>query len=136
MSTKARDLVNSSPPVVLQFSLNATQSVTSGSVDMLQYDEDVNAFLIIGTVSGSGSPAPGMTAVLQESPDGTTWTAISSGSGGTFAQATTSNTTQGLLFQRQFRFIRATLTVVGQTSPNLNTTIFLMEQLKQAGLGN
>ncbi len=123
------DIVNSGFPIAVQNPLGLTQSVTSATVDLLQRDGTVNAFQIVGLVSGTGGPA--LDTVLKESTDGTTWTTISSGSGGTFTQKTTSNTSQGLLFQRSARYLRAEHTVAGTTSPNLNTIVFVIEALKQ-----
>jgi hypothetical protein len=123
------DIVNSAFPVVLQYNLGLTQSVTSATVDMVNYDGTVNAFQFVGLVSGTTSPTND--TVLKESTDGTTWTTISSGSGGTFTQKTTSNTSQGLLFQRSGRYLRAEQVIGGTGTPNLNSTVFLIEALKQ-----
>lgn len=131
MSTKFGDLVNSCPPILLQPGLALTQSVTSVTKDMLQRDGICNAFLFVGLVSGTGGPT--LDVKIQESTDGTTWTEVIGPNGttaGTFPQQTTSNTSAGLLFQRQARYLRATQVVGGTTSPNFLTTISVFEMYK------
>lgn len=131
MSYKAGDLVASSPPIMIQPGLALTTSVTSSTVDMVQRDGIAAAFLFVGLVSGTGSPT--LDVKIQESTDGTTWTEVIGPNGttaGTFPQQTTSNTTAGLLFQRQSRYLRATQIVGGTTSPNFLTQLAVFELYK------
>lgn len=130
MSSKLGDLVASSPPIMIQPGLALTTSVTSSTVDMLQRDGIGAAFLFVGLVSGN---TPTLAITLQESTDGTTWTEVIGPNGttaGTFPTQTTSNTTAGLLFQRQARYLRATQVVGGTGSPNFVTTLSAWEMYK------
>lgn len=131
MSLKLGDLLHDAPPLLLQYPLALTQSVTGSTLDLVQRDGICCAFQYVGLVSGTGGPS--LSTTVQESTDGTTWTEVIGPNGttaGTFPTQTTSNQTAGILFQRQGRYLRAVNVVAGTTSPSFATCTVVFEQYK------
>lgn len=111
-----------------------TQTTTGASVDFKDVVGNMGtALLRVATVSGSGSPAPGMTAKIQESTDGTTWT---DASGGGFTQVTTTGNVQLCSFRTLKRYVRGYYTVVGQTSPSFTSCLTFLGQRRTTPASN
>lgn len=130
-ATRFLDIVNSGGVQQLQAPRALTQSLTSATLDMQNYDGNCVAVLNVGDVSGTGGPTLNVT--IQEG-DGTTWTEVRGPDGtaaGAFPQATTNTYGQrAILFQRSQRYLRAVQVVGGTTSPNFVASVSVIEELK------
>lgn len=100
-----------------------TTNVAGASVDF----KDVvgnrgNCLMYVSTVSGT---TPVLTAKIQESTDGTTWTDVT---GATYSTVTTSNNRQIISFNTLKRYVRGYDTVSGTTPSFLRGRTFLAQR--------
>ena len=123
------DVANSvDAKVCLPFTAKTTD--TAGvSVDCRTWDLQHAAVLVIGAVT-DGTHLP----QVQESSDGSTWTAITTFTAFTSGAANTNGTTvkQVLNFKRNYRYVRGTMTATTITSGGVYG-ILLLGQKKQTG---
>ena len=123
------DVANSvDAKVCLPFAAKTTD--TAGvSVDCRTWDLQHAAVLVIGAVTDGTH-----TTTLQESTDGTTWSAVTTFTAFTSGAANTNGTTvkQVLNFKRNYRYVRATMTATTITSGGVYG-VLLLGQKKQTG---
>ena len=97
-------------------------SANGAAVDLAEGDGNGFAILTVGDVTDGGSVA----TELEESDDGTTWTALT---GVTFDPMTTQETTQVQSFRRTKRYVRMAVTVAG-LDPELEFAGLIGQQKK------
>lgn len=124
MSTKIHDLANCADFKSVQVS-TLTQSTTSSTCDLLLDGGLVTFHLAVGTPSGTGAS---VAVTVQESTDGTTWTAVA-GEGTNNIAAQTAAGDYACTFQRSARYLRAVQVVAG-TTPVIPVGACFIEQKK------
>ncbi len=99
-----------------------TAAFNGDSVDLIASDGDCFAIQQIGTFADG----PTWSGRIEESADGTTWTAIT---GASFTDVTESDDTQVIRFTRTARYLRYAVTITG-SSPSAGIAVVIGEQKK------
>jgi hypothetical protein len=125
MSTKLHDVAGQAILAAALEPQELTASTDGSAVDLLQADGRCFAVQAVGAVDGT---SPTLAGAIQESADGSAWTAIS---GATFTTVTAESNVQTITFDRTKRYVRYVATV-GGTEPSFLVAVMIGEQKKVA----
>jgi hypothetical protein len=99
-----------------------TAEFNGTQIDMISGDGDCFAVQQIGAFADG----PTWTGRIEESADGTSWSAVS---GAAFAPVAAASDTQAIRFRRTERYLRYAVTITG-SSPNATIAVLVGEQVK------
>jgi len=122
MSSCIDDLRSSAEVLVSLFPTAVTATGSGNQVDFIDGDGPCFAIQTVGDAADNTT----LDGSLEESADGTTWSAIA---GASFAEVAEANDVQVLTFQRTKRYVRWTGTVAG-TSPSFTVAVLIGDQKK------
>ena len=122
MSTRINDFASAALLASGLAPSERTASVSGPAVDLLSADGPCFAVQHVGAVSGE----PTLAGHVEQSPDGSTWAAIS---GATFTTVTAANDLQTIRFTRSARYVRWVGTVAGD-DPSAMIAVLIGEQKK------
>src|SRR6478735_500967 len=122
MSTALHDLASAAFVAAGLYPDTKTAPVDGPTIDMIAADGPCFAIQQVGAIVGDTTVA----GRIEESADGTTWTAIS---GATFSDVTASNNLQVIRFTRAERYVRFAADITGAT-PSAVIAVVIGEQEK------
>ena len=122
MSTRINDFASAALLASGLAPSERTASVSGPAVDLLSADGPCFAVQHVGAVSGE----PTLAGHVEQSPDGSTWAAVS---GATFTTVTAANDLQTIRFTRSARYVRWVGTVAGD-DPSAMIAALIGEQKK------
>jgi len=122
MSTHVNDFATAAAVVAAQYPYPLTATTNGPAVSLPAGDGPCFAVQLVGDAPGDGT----IDGALQESDDGTTWTAIP---GATFAQVPGSDTAEVINFTRSAKYVRWVGTLAG-VSPQFTVSVLIGQQKK------
>ena len=122
MSTALHDVASAAFVAAGLYPDTQTSSPTGPMIDMISADGQCFAIQQVGDLSVDGT----LSGYIEESADGTNWTAIS---GAVFDDVIGDNTVQVIRFMRSQRYIRYAATLAGST-PSVVIAVVIGEQKK------
>ena len=122
MSTALHDVASAAFVAAGLDPATQTSSPTGPTIDMISADGQCFAIQQVGDLSVDGT----LSGTIEESADGTNWTAIS---GAVFDDVTSDNIVQVIRFMRSQRYVRYAATLTG-TSPSVVIAVVIGEQKK------
>jgi len=122
MSTALHDVASAAFVAAGLYPDTQTSSPTGPTIDMISADGQCFAIQQIGDISADGV----LSGHIEESADGTNWTAIS---GAVFDDVIGDNTVQVIRFMRSERYVRYAATLTG-SSPSVVIAVLIGEQKK------
>jgi hypothetical protein len=122
MSTALHDVASAAFVAAGLYPDTQTASPTGPTIDMISADGQCFAIQQVGDISAGGT----LSGHIEESADGTTWTAIS---GAVFDDATSDDAVQLIRFMRSQRYVRYAATLAGST-PSVVIAVLIGEQKK------